>query len=112
MKVAYKINGKPATAEQFRRHKLKLLPVSAGGGRRLLPMSHNAIEGYSIACSLPSPTPDQIQAENEFCRVNGISGVHFDPSHKHNCRVTDNKGFAKYLKLVGRENVDGGHNGY
>ena len=81
-------------------------------GRSLLPNSHNSIEGHSIAMSIPDPTPERIAEANEFCRRRGISGVEFDARHKHNCRITSNRGFAKYLKAKGRYNVDAGCHGY
>jgi len=81
-------------------------------GRKLLPMSHNDIEGYSIGKSLSSPTPETIAEENEFCRKRNIKGVRFDPSHKHNCRITSNRGFAEYLKAKNLYNEDAGFNGF
>ncbi len=88
-------------------------PQSAIEGRRgLLPNSHDNIEGYSIGASIPDPTPERIEEANKICRENGFTGVHFNPHYKHNCRVTDNRHFAKFLKLTGKENVDGGFHGY
>jgi hypothetical protein len=89
-------------------------PTEAGGdvlllGRSLLPMSHNAVEGYSISQSVH---PDECKMMNDFCHRHNITGVHFDPTKKHNCRITDNRHFAEFVKKQGRENVDGGFHGY
>ena len=81
-------------------------------GRSLLPMSHNNVEGYSIGCSIPSPTPERIAEANRICQENNLTGVYFDPTQKHNCRITDNKDFAKFLKLTGKVNSDEGFHGY
>jgi len=104
-----KINGRVVTREEFEAH-----PRVGGGGppmtcAGLLPMSHDAIEGYSISASLASPTADRVAAENKFCRDHGVQGVRFEPAQRHNCRITSNKGFKKYMKLKKLYNADGGY---
>lgn len=55
-------------------------------------------EGASLAMSVH---PDQIPMMNAALKAHGITGVHYDPKHKKNCRITSRADRARAMKVVG-----------
>lgn len=92
------LNGKPVSRRAFFKRRMSD-PGVPMLGRRTLPMSGNTVEGYSIAMSVH---PDEVPLMNELLKAEGVTGAHYDPTEKHNCRITSVEGQKGVARVLSR----------
>jgi hypothetical protein len=99
--VTFKINGKPVTAKQFRKHKMRKLARLPAGLMGTSAYSDDR-PGKSLAMGCHTT---EIGMMNERLRQEGIIGVEYVKGrHGGECRITNNSkhnGRRKWMKIYG-----------